>query len=165
MASQPSLGDLRLSSGVNASRNLAGVIDGQPGTRTLDGAYVPATTPGVVAVDAEVEAVLVDELTDQLHLLNGSAALLWECFDGESTVADIAFDLADELGVPYEQILSDTLNVVEGLASQGVVYDGRNAAPERHVHGPDCAHGGSALVDQSLDVPRVRRILEEPPNA
>lgn len=133
------------------------MIDGHPDT-LVDGSFVPARTPSVVAVDADVEAVLVDEVTDQLHLLNGSAALLWECFDGESSIADIAFDLADELDVPYEQILTDTVAVVAGLLGQGVIYDGRDAPPERSLP-------GFSPIDQSLDVPRQRRVLEEPPNA
>ena len=73
------------------------------GARTdlgLDGAYVPARTPGVVAVDVDGEAVLVDEVTSQLHLLNGSGALLWACFDGASSLSDICADVAEGLEVP-----------------------------------------------------------------
>ena len=126
----------------------------------LDGAFVPTPVPGVVAVDADGEAVLVDEVTDQLHLLNATAALVWACFDGEASIADIAFDVADVLGAPFEQILTDTLGVVAGLVSRGVCYDGRATPPTRPAAGRD----HHETPDQSLGVPRRPRLLEEPPN-
>lgn len=127
-----------------------GVIGAQ--TR-IDGAFVPAHAPGVVAVDADGEAVLVDEGARELHLLNASAALLWRCFDGTSTATEIGSDLADTLGVPFATILDDLLGVVEGLVERGLLWDGRGDAPVR----PEPA-------DQSADVPRPDRLLEEPPN-
>lgn len=124
-----------------------------PPEARIDGAFVPTPVVGVVAIEVDGEAVLVDEVGDRLHLLNRTAALLWQCFDGESSVADIAFDLADVLGVPFEQILDDTLGVVAGLVAQGACVDGRRDPPQR----------GDASRDQSLDVPRRPRLLEEPP--
>jgi coenzyme PQQ synthesis protein D (PqqD) len=124
----------------------------------LDGSFVPAASPGIVAVDADGEAVLVDEAHDHLHLLNSSGALLWQCFDGESSIADICFDLADELGVPFERILTDTLQIVDDLRMQGLVHDGRDLAPRSHDHDHD-----DAYRDQAADVPRHPRLLEEPP--
>ena len=125
----------------------------------VDGTFVPARTPAVEAVDAEGEAVLVDEVTDQVHQLNSTGALLWACFDGASSVADICFDLADVLDVPFEQVLADTLAVVDQLLRQGLLYDGRSGPPDRTTTGT------LSPADQSGDVPRRRRLLEEPPNA
>jgi len=116
-------------------------------TAPLDGAFVPAPVSGVEAVDADGEIVLVDEVTDRLHLLNRTAALVWQCFDGEASVAEIAFDLADGLGVPFEQILGDTLAIVADLVAQGVCSDGRAGSPDR-----------------SFDIPRRSRLLDEPPS-
>lgn len=112
----------------------------------LDSGFVPTPVPGVEAVAAEEELVLVDEVTDQLHLLNGSAGLVWQCFDGRASVADIALDLADGLAVPFEQVLADTRAIVTDLVARGVCVDGRRGAPAR-----------------TLDVPRRPRLLEEPP--
>jgi hypothetical protein len=117
----------------------------------LDGAYVPAWVPGVVAVDTEGEAVLVDEVANNLHLLNTSGALLWACFDAESSVSDIAFDVADALDVPFEQVLRDALAVVGDLASRGLCYDARGDAP---THRPN--------PTERFATPR--RLLEEPPS-
>ena len=118
----------------------------------LDRSYVPARTPGVVAVDVDGEAVLVDEVTGRLHLLNGSGALLWTCFDGESSVADICADIADALEVPFAQVLEDALALVTELAARGACYDGREPPPEGRVHDP-----GEVFA-------RPQRLLEEPPS-
>ena len=125
------------------------------GARTdlgLDGAYVPARTPGVVAVDVDGEAVLVDEVTSQLHLLNGSGALLWACFDGASSLSDICADVADGLEVPFQEVLGDALTLVSDLTERGACYDGREPPPE------DRANDSGDLVA------RPRRLLEEPPS-
>lgn len=113
----------------------------------LDGSFVPVPAPGVVAVAAGREAILVDEGTGKLHLLNATGALLWACFDGTSTVEDICTDVADLLGAPYDEVLADTLAAVEGLVAAGLL--GRRDAPP----------------DQAVDVPRRPRLLEEPPSS
>jgi hypothetical protein len=118
----------------------------------LDGSYVAARTPGVVAVDVGGEAVLVDEATSQLHLLNGSGALLWTCFEGDSSLAEICADVADALEVPFEQVLADALALVVDLADRGICYDGREPPPDDRAR------------DTGESVPRPRRLLEEPPS-
>ena len=117
----------------------------------LDGSYAPARTPGVVAVDADGEAVLVDEVTSQLHLLNGSGALLWACFDGASPLSDICADVADALEVPFGRVLDDALALVSDLTERGVCYDGREPLPADRVN------------DAGGLVARPRLLLEEPP--
>lgn len=123
----------------------------------VDGSFVPAHAPDVVAVDADGEAVLVHEGTDHLHLLNATSALLWACFDGASSIAEICFDIADHLGVPFEQVLADTVAVVGGFLEQGLVRDGAAAPPHPHGGGP---HGER----ERQDVPRRPRLLDEPPS-
>jgi hypothetical protein len=112
--------------------------------------------PDVGFIDADGEAILVAEATGELHLLNRSAALLWQCFDDESSLADICFDLADVLGVPFERALTDTLEVVDGLAAQVLVYDGRGSGPTGPGHEPE-------LRTTELEIPRRPGLLEEPP--
>jgi len=124
----------------------------------VDSSFVPTRVPGVVAVDADGETVLVDEVTGLLHLLNGSAAVLWECFDGESSIGDVAFDIADVLGAPFEQVLTDSTGVVASLVDQGVCYDARSAPPERVADTP-----GRMLADRSTGLPRRPPLLDEPP--
>jgi hypothetical protein len=122
-------------------------------TAEIDGAFVPAPAADVGFVDADGEGILVAEATNELHLLNRTAALLWQCFDGESPIADICFDLAEVLDIPFEQALTDTIEVVSGLDRQGLVHDARGLQPDadRDASKP------------ALEVPRPPRLVEEPP--
>jgi hypothetical protein len=99
---------------------------------------------------------LIDEMTGELRLLNTTAALLWACFDGVSPLGDICDDLAGAWRVPVDRVLVDTIAVVANLMEQGVVYDGLAAPPDREPAG--------VAADQSLEVHRSRRLLEEPPS-
>jgi hypothetical protein len=126
------------------------------GTAQVDRDFIPVPAPGVGFVDADGEAILVVEATNAFHLLNQTAALLWRCFDGESSIADICFDLADVLEIPFDQALDDTLEVTVGLVWQGLVYDARDGAP-------DGGDGVRVAPDAVLAVPRRPRLLEEPP--
>lgn len=124
----------------------------------LTGAFVPARGPAVRAVEVETEAILVDDRVDGLHLLNAQAALVWACFDGSSTLAAIAADLADALDVPFERVLFDVIAVTRDLVAQGLVIDGRDPAPPE-----------AALVTREPEPTRVDDspaplVLEEPPN-
>jgi hypothetical protein len=86
--------------------------------------------------------------------LNQTAALLWECFDGVSSVAAICADVADGLGAPYDVVFTDTVAVITDLVDEGFVHDARDAPPERDAaerHGPDPF------------IPRPDRLLAEPP--
>ena len=84
---------------------------------------VLSRNPAAYTVEMEGEAVILDESADRLHLLNATATLLWQCLDGESTIEEICRDLADGLGVPYEQVLSDTVAVVKNLLDEGLVFN------------------------------------------
>jgi hypothetical protein len=126
-------------------------------TADIDGAFIPARAARVGFIDADGEAILLVETTNELHLLNSTAALLWQCFDGESSIDDICFDLADVLGLPFAQALNDTLEVVLTLVQQGVVYDGRCGPP-------DLLDGDASAPDPESPVPRPPGLLEEPPN-
>jgi hypothetical protein len=115
--------------------------------------FVPAHAPGAVAVDADGEAVVVDEATGQLHLLNTIGALLWNCFDGNSSLAEICADFAAELDAPFELVLGDTVAAVGTMVGDGILVDARAFGSE-----PRLADEPASEPD---DGPRV---LPEPPS-
>lgn len=123
----------------------------------VTGAFVPAPHPAVRAIEVETEAILVVDRVDGLHLLNAQGALVWACFDATSTLAAIAADLAEELGVPFERVLLDVIAVTSDLVAQGLVVDGREAvSPPEPV--------AVAPPSRQVDRARTPRALEEPPN-
>ena len=52
----------------------------------VDEAFVPARSPAVHTVEIDGEAVLLDQAAERLHHLNATAALVWACLDGRSTL-------------------------------------------------------------------------------
>jgi coenzyme PQQ synthesis protein D (PqqD) len=118
----------------------------------VDERLVPMRNSAVYAVEIDGEAVLLDEATGRLHLLNPSAALVWACFDGTSTIGDIVTDISDELRVPYDRVLADTLAVIRELASEGLLVNGKGA------------HTRAAPVDATNEPVSDPRFIAEPPN-
>ena len=53
----------------------------------------------VLVSDLNGELVLYDERSSRAHRLDGTAAAVWRLADGTATVAEIAMQIADELGV------------------------------------------------------------------
>ena len=86
--------------------------------------FVAERSRSAHTVEIEGEAVVLDEAQDRLHLLNVTAALVWRCLDGTTTVAAICADLSCELGIPFDQTLSDTLDVLGDLAREGLLERG-----------------------------------------
>ncbi len=82
---------------------------------------VPARSAAVHAVEVDGEAVLLDEVANRLHHLNGTATLVWSCLDGISTIDEIAKDVSDELDLPHAQVLADILELTCELGEQGLL--------------------------------------------
>jgi hypothetical protein len=105
-------------------------------------------------VDVDGEAVLLND--GRLHLLNATGALVWACLDGEGTIAEIAADISEILGAPYDTVLEDTLTVARELGAEGLLAS-VTAAAEDPV--PESAADGSASKWASDP-----RFIDEPPN-
>jgi hypothetical protein len=95
----------------------------------IDAAFAPARAPAVYTVEIDGEAVLLDEEVNRLHHLNHTATLLWACFDGDTPLALLATEISEELGLPYESVLSESLAAVRELGREGLL-DGVPADPE-----------------------------------
>ena len=91
--------------------------------------------PAVQLVEVDEEGILVHEERGSLHLLNPAGSLVWRCLDGESTLAEIATDIADILGVPFGVVLADAGSLVEQRLADGLVTSpDAPEAEEAHVH-------------------------------
>lgn len=133
------------------------------------GSRVLAHAPSAFVVEIGNEAVILDETTQRLHLLNPMAAVVWACIDGSSTLDAICSDLADELEAPFDVVLCDTEALTERLAGEGLIIDCSNPALRATVdpkcdddveHPVGCTHG-EAIPDPRDATPGV---LPEPPN-
>ena len=87
----------------------------------IDGSFVGERSPLAHTAEIDGEAVVLDEESDRLHLLNHTAALVWHCLDGTSRLDAICADLAHELGGPVDRVLAETVLVVRDLVVEGLV--------------------------------------------
>ena len=72
----------------------------------------------VHAVVIDGEGVLLDERADRLHLLNHTAILLWQLYDGTVTLAELATEIAEEMPADRDAVLSDVIAITTHLADE-----------------------------------------------
>ena len=81
----------------------------------------PRLRPGVGSAFLDEEAVLLDPASGASHVLDQNAALVTRFLDGESTLGEIAFDIADVLGADGAQVEGDVVALVRTLGEQGLL--------------------------------------------
>lgn len=92
-------------------------------TSQIDGRFVPSPTDAVATVELDGEAVLYDEVTAAVHVLNPTATLVWSCLDGRSSLDEIAGDLATVFGADMASVSSEVLVLVRQLGAKGLLRD------------------------------------------
>jgi Coenzyme PQQ synthesis protein D (PqqD) len=97
--------------------------------------FVPTRAHSVYTVEIDGEAVLLEEVANRLHHLNHTATLLWACFDGHASAGELAAEICEELGLPYETVLADTVAVLRELGSEGLLDGVRADDPEAAASG------------------------------
>jgi hypothetical protein len=81
----------------------------------------PRLRTGIGSAFLDDEAVLLDPATGASHVLDQNAALVTRFLDGESTLGEIAFDIADVLGIERERVESDVVALARTLGEQGLL--------------------------------------------
>jgi PqqD family protein of HPr-rel-A system len=94
----------------------------------------PKARADLTFVQVEDEAILYDPESVQLHHLSPSAALVFQLCDGSGTIEELARDIAEELGLPQDDILQQVRQVVGHFDHSGIL-EGSTRKAEEHVHG------------------------------
>ena len=94
---------------------------GEVPDRAIDASFVPVVAASVASVEVDGEAVLLDEATGSLCLLDPVATLAWSCFDGSTAVGDVAADLAAGFAADADEVLADVVGLARRLADQGML--------------------------------------------
>jgi hypothetical protein len=89
----------------------------------LSATSAPAPRRSLVWVEVDGELVVADEESGGLHLLNPTAALVFSCLDGASTLEEIAGDIAAELGSDPAQVTADVVALARQLQAMGVLAE------------------------------------------
>jgi hypothetical protein len=88
-------------------------------TVSFDACY--ERTADVHAVDVDGETVVYVAATESLHLLDGTASVVWWALDNTTTLGVICDELADAFGVAAERIRGDVEPLVKNLVEAGLV--------------------------------------------
>ncbi|WP_432476615.1 PqqD family peptide modification chaperone [Nocardioides sp. GXQ0305] len=108
----------------------------------------PQLRSGVGSAFLEGEGVLLDPDSGASHVLDRPAALVTRFLDGESTLGEIAFDIADVLGAERTQVEGDVVALARTLGEQGLLEGVARDPHAGHLHlsGPDGVPPGADLA-------------------
>jgi PqqD family protein of HPr-rel-A system len=110
----------------------------------IDGTFRPRRAPSVAFTELDGEIVLYDEDTGHTHLLNPTAGVLWQCFDGDATLDELAADVADAYGIDPDAAATDVQAATRSMGELGVIDGVRGTAlppppaPDEDQGGGDC---------------------------
>lgn len=113
-------------------------------------------------VDVDDEAVVIDEATGALFLLNSTGALVWRCFDGESSLGEICDDLCELLELPCAEVEEQAAALTASLLELGLVVD-LSDRPGATATGDDDDCGCGRVHDDPI-AELDDRLLVDPPS-
>ena len=123
--------------------------------------FVPALVATSAMLVVDDEAVILDETTGATHLLNATGSLVAQCFDGVSSVTEIAVDLADAFNVALDVVIDDLLTLCRESARL-VLFEGVSAHSHDHSeHSPAGLIEGAVLHGLDAQTPDGVRISDE----
>lgn len=121
----------------------------------VDGTSVVSRVAGVHVLPLTDDRLLLhDVASGSLLVVNPTGALVWECLDGSSSVAEVCRDLADVLGASFETVLTDTCAVIRQMAERGLVSEAEDYSADREF---------LARVTARDLAPTARREFDEDP--
>src|SRR5262249_55412047 len=127
----------------------------------IDERFVARRAGTAHTVEVDGEAVLLND--GRLHLLNATGTLVWACFDGEGTIAEIASDVSAGVGAPDEPVSDDPRAAPRDPGPGGLLAEVAPAEPEQDG---DTAREGTLVVAQGTESKWASdpRFVDEPPN-
>jgi hypothetical protein len=90
--------------------------------------------PQVVCEVLDGEGVLYHERTHEIHLLNPTATLIWDAFDGRDDVGSVIATFVELTGGPFDAIQRDVLETLDGFARLDLIVTDPEA-PARSAEG------------------------------
>jgi thiol-disulfide isomerase/thioredoxin len=94
-------------------------IEIEPADIDLDFVARPRDT--IFATEFDGETLLVDRETGFLSLLDPIGSIVWNCLDGQGTLADLAEELSEAFGAPAEVVSQDVLEMVRSVGRAGLL--------------------------------------------
>lgn len=96
---------------------------------SIDRSSAPRPRDDLAHVEIDGEAVIYDERSGAMHLLDPIATVVWGCLDGAVSLGQIARELADAFTADPSRVEGDVVAVVRSFGGQGLLA-GVPAGPE-----------------------------------
>jgi ABC-type nickel/cobalt efflux system permease component RcnA len=106
--------------------------------------FTPRPRDTVVGVELDGEIVIYDEEAQRMHVLNATAATVWQCLDGEVTLGALAAEIAEAYQLDVAAVEQQVIDLTRQLGLQGLLAGVRGAASSsehQHDHGHHHDHG------------------------
>jgi hypothetical protein len=81
----------------------------------------PSRNGAIISRRIENEILLLNRKTNQYHILNETAAMIWELADGRRTVSDIIDSVSGTYSNSDDVIPSDVTMTLDGLKVLGLI--------------------------------------------
>jgi PqqD family protein of HPr-rel-A system len=105
----------------------------------IDETFVPRLRSHIASVVVDDEAVIYDEESGSVHLLNPSASILWQCFDGSSTLAELISDVCEAFQIDDAAARRDVMEVARSIGGLGLL-EGIARSPEETAKEQQLGH-------------------------
>jgi PqqD family protein of HPr-rel-A system len=92
--------------------------------------YRPRKRSDVLELDMGDGFILYNHDSSLVHHLNPTAAVVWQVLDGAATVERLAAEIADEYGLPVENVQMQITSLIAELDAMGLVEDAGSDASE-----------------------------------
>ena len=87
----------------------------------IDPTFVPRRSAATCTEVLDGESVILDDAANLLHHLNATATVVWTCFDGSGSIAEIAADLAHGFGTDPDATVADVVALARDLGAAGLL--------------------------------------------
>lgn len=124
----------------------------------IDGGFVARPRATVASVELDGEVVLYDEVTEGMHVLNPTAATVWSCFDGRSSLDDIARELSALYETDAETVRAAVVDVARDMGRLSLLQGVEGVAEPA---GDEAAGAVGEPGPEPADAPRF---IAEPPS-
>jgi Coenzyme PQQ synthesis protein D (PqqD) len=94
---------------------------GEPPSAAIAGAFVPVPKGSVTKTEIDGEAVLLDNETGSLHVLNSTGAAIWLALDGTRTTDEIVSELSEAAAADPSRVRVDVKEFLRSLVDHGLL--------------------------------------------
>jgi PqqD family protein of HPr-rel-A system len=81
----------------------------------------PKVRGDLTVVELDGEAVIYDEETTELHLLNPTATIVFGLCDGTQTMREMAADISEAFGVPSGEVEGQVRTLIRSFRKVGLL--------------------------------------------